>query len=252
MAIKTMNTLHSMIGTGEPGYVSLAKFLKSPEVKMLMHDLRHLVQAIVGSVDTLQIALEEHAGDLTYISLDRLRQNTDLAVDILGDLGQAQPAYHKEATGCDVARAIELVVSSLSPLIKQNAVTIRQIMSPPLMAQIRRLDLNRILSNLILNAVEAATGRDTQVTISAKTTPDEFVQITVQDNGCGIDANKLASVFEEGYTTKASQGNKGLGLPAVKQVLETYNGTVRVQSWPDKGTQFVVRIPGTLEAGEVH
>jgi len=92
----TMNSLNTIIRTNDTGQAQLTRFIESPEIKMFIHDLRHLVQAIVGSVDTLQMALQEHAADLAAKSLDRLRQNTDLAVDMLGHFG-ANPQVRTSA-----------------------------------------------------------------------------------------------------------------------------------------------------------
>ena len=66
----------------------------------------------------------------------------------------------------------------------------------------------------------------------------------MQDNGYGIDKDKLANIFDDGYTTKARRGNKGLGLVIVKQIMEAYRGTIRVQSCPGRGTRFMVWLPG--------
>jgi signal transduction histidine kinase len=203
-----MNSLDTMIHTNDGGQTPLAKFLDSPEIRMLIHDLRHLVQAIVGSVDTLQMALEEHAVDLADKSLDRLRQNTNLAVDMLRHLGADQQVCDEEITGCNVAQEIELIIDSLGPLLKQNGIMIHKKVSPRTTAEIRKVDLNRLLLNLILNAIEATTRQNAPVTITVGAASDESVQITVQDDGCGIDKDKLANVFEEGYTTKAQRGKE--------------------------------------------
>ena len=252
MNVGTMNSSDTLIRTSSAGQTRMVRFLESPEVRMLIHDLRHSVQAIVGSVDTLQIAIEEHAADLTNKSLDRLRQNTNLAVDMLGHLVVDRRASDKEVAECDVAAEVDLIVDSLDSLLRQNKITVRQEVSPCTTVEIHKADLNRVLRNLILNAVEAITKRDSSVAIMAAAVSDGSVQITVQDDGCGIDEDKLASIFEEGYTTKTQRGNQGLGLAAVKQVLEVYGGTMRVQSQPGKGTAFTVCLPGPERNREGH
>ncbi|UCE46583.1 MAG: HAMP domain-containing histidine kinase [Phycisphaerales bacterium] len=252
MNVVTMNSTDTMIHTSSVGQTRLATFLESPEVRMLIHDLRHLVQAIVGSVDTLQIAMEEHAAGLTDKSLDRLKQNTNLAVDMLGHLVVDRQASDKEIAECNVAQEIDLIIDSLDSLLKQNGITINQEVSPRTIVEIRKADLNRLLLNLILNAVEATTKRDSPVTITAGAVSDGSVQITVQDDGCGIDKDKLANIFEEGYTTKTQRGNQGLGLAVVKQVLEVYGGAIRVMSQPGKGTEFTVCLPEARKNREGH
>lgn len=239
----TLNSLDMMIRTNDTGQAQLTRFLESPDIKMFIHDLRHLVQAIVGSVDTLQMALQEHAEGLAVKSLDRLRHNTDLAVDMLGHLGANPQVDDEQSTECDVAWEIERVVDSIAPLLRQNGITVHQKALSPTIAAIHKTDLNRLLLNLLLNAIEATNKPDAPVTITAGAASDESVQVTVRDNGYGIDKNKLANIFDEGYTTKAQRGNKGLGLVIVKQLLETYHGTMRVQSCPGRGTRFMVRLP---------
>ena len=243
----TMNSLNTMIRTNDTGQAQLTRFLESTEIKMFIHDLRHLVQAIVGSVDTLQMALQEHAADLAAKSLDRLRQNTDLAVDMLGHFGANPQVDDEQSTECDVAWEIERIVDSLAPLLKQNGITVHQKALSPTIAAIHKTDLKRLLLNLLLNAIEATNGPDAPVTITAEAASDESVQVTVRDNGYGIDKDKLANIFDEGYTTKARRGNKGLGLVIVKQILEAYRGTICVQSCPGRGTRFMVTLPRIKE-----
>ena len=250
MNLGTMNSTDTMIRKSNARQTRLAGFLESAEVRMLIHDLRHLVQAIVGSIDTLQIAMEEHAADLTDKSLYRLRRNTSLAVDMLGYLAADRQACDKEMAGCDVAQEVDLIIDSLDSLLKQNDIMIHQEVSPHTIVKIRKADLNRLLLNLILNAIEATHRRDSAVTITAGTVSNGSVQMSVQDHGCGIDKDKQASIFEEGYTTKSREGNQGLGLAVVKQVLEVYGGTMRLQSWPGKGTEFTVCLPGAIKGRE--
>ena len=243
MNTATLNPLDTMICTNNTGQAPLTTFFESPEIKMFIHDLRHLVQAIVGSVDTLQMALQEQATNLAAKSLDRLRQNTDLAVDMLRHFAAEQRGNDEEIAECDVAREIQCVVDSLAPLLRQNGITVHQQVLSPIIAAIRKTDLNRLLLNLLLNAIEATHQPGAPVTITAGTASDESAQITVQDNGYGIHKDQLANIFDEGYTTKPQRANKGLGLAIVKQVLEAYRGTIRVQSWPGKGTRFMVWLP---------
>ena len=180
-------------------------------------------------------------------SLDRLRQNTDLAVDMLGHLGANPQVDDEQSTECDVAWEIERVVDSLAPLLRQNGITVHQKALSPTIAAIHKTDLKRLLLNLLLNAIEATKRPDAPISITAGAAPDESVQITVRDNGYGIDKDKLANIFDDGYTTKARRGNKGLGLVIVKQILEAYRGTIRVQSCPGKGTRFMVWLPRIKE-----
>jgi signal transduction histidine kinase len=239
----TLNSMDAMIRTNDAGQAPLTRPLELSEIRMFLHDLRHLVQAIVGSVDTLQMSVQDHATDLTNKSLERLRQNTDLAVDMLGHFGADPPTDNQAGTECDVAGEIERAVDTLAPLLKQNAVIVRQKVSRPLTAAICMTDLSRVLLNLLRNAIEATNTSGAPVTITAGVASGESLRITIQDSGCGIDKDTVAKIFDKGYTTKGQRGNKGLGLPIVRQVLDAYRGSIGVQSCPGKGSRFTIWLP---------
>jgi light-regulated signal transduction histidine kinase (bacteriophytochrome) len=71
---------------------------------------------------------------------------------------------------------------------------------------------------------------------------DKFVEIRVEDDGCGISRNQLASLFEPFATTKGQKGT-GLGLAVSWGIVDNHNGTITVESEVDKGTVFIVRLP---------
>jgi signal transduction histidine kinase len=53
----------------------------------------------------------------------------------------------------------------------------------------------------------------------------------------------LARIFEPFFTTKAPGFGTGLGLPVVKQIVESWQGTLHVRSWPGHGTRMVIDVP---------
>ncbi len=71
------------------------------------------------------------------------------------------------------------------------------------------------------------------------------VQITVADNGIGIQENFKSKIFEPKFTTKTS--GMGLGLGMVKNIVETYGGHIDFTSEPGKGTVFTVTFPKKTE-----
>ena len=245
MNASTLNYQNSMTHTSHAGQMQLTKFLKLPEVRMFIHDLRNSIQAIVGSADTLQIALQEHAIGLAEKSLSQLKKNTNLVVDILGDFVITPRVTDEQSNQCDVTQVINDAVDSLATLLRQNGITVHLNVEPSIITTVSRTDVNRLLLNLLLNAIDATNEANAQITIAAKAISQELVQIKVIDNGVGINEAVLANIFKEGYTTKAKRGNKGLGLVIVKQVLEAYNGAVRVRSSQGKGTQFTILLPRT-------
>ncbi|MGA9573593.1 MAG: ATP-binding protein, partial [Lysobacterales bacterium] len=71
---------------------------------------------------------------------------------------------------------------------------------------------------------------------------DEYVEVRVTDDGCGIPEEQLPKLFEPFATTKGQKGT-GLGLAVTWGIIDNHNGTISVDSEPGKGTTFTIRIP---------
>ena len=104
--------------------------------------------------------------------------------------------------------------------------------------------IHKALLNVASNAVDAVEGRDSpRVEVSTGVSADgRFAEVTVSDNGPGIPAEKLADIFKPFVSTKGSKGT-GLGLPVSRKVLREHGGDVTVESEPERGCRFVLRIP---------
>ncbi|WP_449442254.1 sensor histidine kinase [Ureibacillus acetophenoni] len=104
--------------------------------------------------------------------------------------------------------------------------------------------IKQMLMNLVKNAIEEMeTGG--KITIFLKNVKDK-IQVTVCDEGKGIQKELLAKLFEPFYTTKTA--GTGLGLQLVKQVIEEHNGTIHVNSVVNEGTSFVIELPLASES----
>ncbi len=105
--------------------------------------------------------------------------------------------------------------------------------------------VRQLLHNLIRNAQEALEGQaDGVIEIGARSVPGgerPFVEITVADNGPGIEAEVLTSLFEP-YVTSKKKGT-GLGLAIVKKLVEEHGGTVAAENLAGRGARLAVRLP---------
>lgn len=102
--------------------------------------------------------------------------------------------------------------------------------------------LNAIVQNLIENAIKYARPPDAYVKISVyKET--EWLAIRIEDNGMGIPADQQSRIFEMFYRATNASNGSGLGLYILQRSLDRLNGIVEIESEPDKGTTFVVRLP---------
>lgn len=108
-------------------------------------------------------------------------------------------------------------------------------------AKFDRTQLIRVVTNLVKNAIQSIPeGRKPQINVTVESHGKD-VAILVSDNGIGISEVNSLKIFEPKFTTKSS--GMGLGLAMVKNIAETYNGSITFTSQPDKGTTFKVSFP---------
>ncbi len=107
---------------------------------------------------------------------------------------------------------------------------------------IRDLGLERILANIIRNAVEAIENNDGKITIGAKC-QNNTLHVKICDTGVGISTGDAEKIFEPFYTTKSINKGCGLGLTIVSEIVKSYNGKIYVESDPGKQTTFFIDLP---------
>jgi signal transduction histidine kinase len=105
-------------------------------------------------------------------------------------------------------------------------------------------EARQVLLNLIRNACEATTTPGCTVFITLNGMPTG-VEVTIVDQGTGVDPAILPHLFNFGTSTKGEKGN-GMGLWAVKHILTRHGGDIRVASTPGAGTTFTLWWPRTF------
>ena len=99
--------------------------------------------------------------------------------------------------------------------------------------------MHRVLSNLILNAIDAMPAGGT-LTVATRAEGDSII-ISVSDTGVGLTPEERDRLFTPYYTSK--QHGTGLGLAIVQSVVSDHHGTISVQSAQGSGTTFIIRLP---------
>ncbi|WP_026932822.1 sensor histidine kinase [Christiangramia echinicola] len=110
-----------------------------------------------------------------------------------------------------------------------------------ILAKFDRTQLIRVITNLVKNATQALKDEEDPHILVIVEEEEAMVCVSVSDNGSGISEENKVMVFEPKFTTKSS--GMGLGLAMVKNIVETYNGTISFVSKQNKGTIFNVRFP---------
>jgi signal transduction histidine kinase len=103
-------------------------------------------------------------------------------------------------------------------------------------------ELEQVILNLILNALDAV-GENGIISIRTRQRGSHGVLLEVEDNGCGIDSEHLHKLFEPFFTTKPVGEGIGIGLSTCYHIIEAHGGDIRVDSAPEEGARFTVRLP---------
>gem|GEM_PF-1918439 len=107
---------------------------------------------------------------------------------------------------------------------------------------IARGRLDQVVTNLVLNARDAIEGPG-HIHLTVRRAGEEWVELEVRDDGCGLDEESLASAFTPYFTTKTLGEGTGLGLTTVHGAVEEANGEIRIESEEGVGTSVLVRLP---------
>ncbi|MBR9757970.1 MAG: GHKL domain-containing protein [Algicola sp.] len=109
-------------------------------------------------------------------------------------------------------------------------------------AKLDRTQLIRVITNLVKNGTQAIPeDQENKAILVAVSQVENQVVITISDNGPGISEENKTKIFEPKFTTKSS--GMGLGLAMVKNIVETYQGSITFTTEKDKGTTFKVVFP---------
>lgn len=102
-------------------------------------------------------------------------------------------------------------------------------------------ELQQVVVNLILNAVHAVEQQGL-IEILAEQSDVDTVNVRVKDNGIGIEPDNVKRLFDP-FFTFGKEGGTGLGLSVSYGIVQRHNGAIEVQSTPGEGTEFIVKLP---------
>jgi PAS domain S-box-containing protein len=146
----------------------------------------------------------------------------------------------------DLNEAIREVIGLTRGAIIQNSVTVRiGFVERETSIEGDRVQLQQVVLNLLLNAVEAMVsveGGAREVSISTERSRPNGILVAVRDSGPGIDPEDRERVFEAFYTTKS--GGAGMGLAICRSIIEAHGGRLWVDANEPRGAVFQFSLPG--------
>jgi signal transduction histidine kinase len=180
---------------------------------------------------------------------DRVQRNMEIAEGQLlrlGEITRKTLSFYREQTETKDFNLSEIVESALkvhSHRTRRQNVDIRKRVADPAVASVFAGEILQILSNLILNSLDALPESAAVLCVRVKTSQGK-VHITIADNGAGIEPSIYKNMFQPHRTTK-SHGT-GLGLWLSRRIIEKHNGTISCRSSrrPGRsGTTFRLSLP---------
>jgi len=214
-----------------------------------VHDLGNPLTIVWGYVQLLakKLELSENGGatqNATSIKeLNIIEQNVRLCRELLTmwqSYGSAEASPHKQVS---VSAILREVIKAVDALAAQSGVDLQSsICEHPCMVLGEAVQIKRAIQNVIINAVQASAEKKGSVAVTC-TPKDFYVDIRIEDNGSGITPAQMSKIFDPYFTTKQGKSGTGLGLYITKKVLEDHNGSIKVDSTPDRGTTFTIRLP---------
>lgn len=140
----------------------------------------------------------------------------------------------------DVNRSVEQSLKDQQTNLLKKNIQIEKSLQKSI-PEITDLGIDRILSNLLSNAIDAMPDRGK---LTLRTSVERgFLKILIADTGKGIPKEHLDKIFEPFFTTKKIDQGCGLGLTIVDEIIKHYKGEIELESTPDKGTMFTIFLP---------
>ncbi|MBV8525776.1 MAG: hypothetical protein JOY71_27305 [Acetobacteraceae bacterium] len=111
-----------------------------------------------------------------------------------------------------------------------------------------RVQLQQVILNLIMNAIEAMSGgKVRELLVSSELDELRNVTVSVRDSGPGLDPESMDHIFDAFYTTKS--GGMGMGLAISRSIVEKHGGRIRASPDTSRGTKFQFTLPaGPVDA----
>ena len=217
----------------------------------MAHHLNNLMTVVTGYCELLLARIP--AADSLRPDIEKVRQAGERAADLTRKL----LAFSRRQMLRPQAVEINRYLSGLSKALQDLAgPSVRVLFLPGEDAGVIRVDpdhLRRTLTRLVANARDAMPGGG-EIRLATATVeriepiegiqsppPGRFVLLTVQDDGCGMDAEDRNRIFEPFYSLKS--GSEGLGLPSVYGFVKQSGGYIFVDSRPGHGTTFRIHFP---------
>ena len=217
--------------------------LKNEARYLVARQVAHDIRSPLASLDMVISTTKDIPQDQKRIIGHALRRIHDIANNLLET---------SRAKGNHSPQKVSLLVPIIDSILSEKRTELRKHINLSLdfnmntdnfglFTKADSSELKRVISNLINNSVEALPQAKGKITISASKVEQNAI-IKVIDNGTGIPADVLNKLFKENISYNKMNGN-GIGLQSAKETIETFGGTINIESILEKGTTVTITLP---------
>ena len=218
--------------------------VKSAILNNMSHEFRTPLAAILGFTEVLRLDLDEPLQEfVNYIDQNgrRLLNTLNGVIDLATLESRMMVLEQQPVNVSDAARS---VVASFQPMAQEKGLTLRIEAAPEMVVPTDPKALNRVLTQLIDNALKFTDEGDVVVRVAEE---DGQALLQVRDTGIGISEAFLPSVFEafkqESEGLSRNHEGSGLGLSLAQCLIQLMGGTIHAESEKGKGSTFSVTLP---------
>ncbi len=202
----------------------------------LAHEIKNPLASLSGAIQILKGEMENSKDNMRLVQIV-LRETDRLSNLVNNFLTFARPS----AGQTECVNLGEAMTELVTLFEKDGAVGLRVKVDLDIIAdtfiEIDPLQLRQVVWNLLLNGAESID-QEGRIKISIQKIKNEWIVITIADDGCGMDEQTLKAIFNPFFTTKPN--GTGLGLSIVYRILETYDYRMDVQSKLGQGSIFTL------------
>ncbi|HIE51091.1 MAG TPA: GAF domain-containing protein [Armatimonadetes bacterium] len=212
----------------------------------IAHNFNNVLMGADGMIQLLLLQADKHRLSAKVVQdLQRVHQELQRGADIVKRLLKFARGAPQIIVPVQIAEAIEEVIALCGVHPASRGVSLYREVPPGLpLVRADAAQLREVLTNLVVNALQASSEGD-RVSIKASLTPDgEKVEIKVEDTGCGIPAEDLPKIFDPFFSRRRDEvKGTGLGLPLSLRMVKDMGGQLEVESKVNVGTTVTLTLP---------
>lgn len=212
------------------------------EISAISHEIRNPLTLVYS---TLQLIESQHPEVLSFRHWDSMHQDIEYMNQLLEELSSYNNGEQLHLVAVNTSVFLKKSALSFATSLTDTDIEFTSRIEPELpQTRIDSVKIRQALLNLLRNAQDAVKACPDSVRPTIRLSADYtngMIQITVTDNGCGIDPQDLSSIFEPFVTHK--NGGTGLGLAIARRIITAHGGTLQVSSTLKRGTTFTIMLP---------